>query len=152
VAGGYSEQNWDEDYSGDLQSSFDLIHYGASVRLTVAPSTTGEGWLADFGSPAIGFGLAWTGVDERIFAEKTNLFGAEASLWDIVYLRGGYVDENFGDGEASFGAGVKLHYRKMIGARFDYAKFPMGDIGNNDLDRYQVTAFLDPVRLWRRCP
>lgn len=148
VAGGYAEQDYNEPEADEIIIDLDYTHYGASLRLTVAPPTTGEGWLLDFGSPAIGIGLAWTRRDEEQ-SRATNLFGAEASLWDIVYLRGGYVDENFGDGEVSCGAGVALRYRHAIGARFDYARFPQGDIEDNDIDRYQVTAFLDPVLLWR---
>ena len=150
VAGAYSEQNWDE--------GFGLKHYGASVRLTIAPPTSGEGWLADFGSPSIGLGLLWTGVDEGS-VENTNLFGAEATVYDILYLRGGLVDENFSDSfpglddfrdpEPSFGGGVKLHYRKTIGVRFDYARFPFGILGG-EVDRFQASVFLDPVRIWKQ--
>jgi hypothetical protein len=146
IAGAYSRQDWDEEFMG-------INRYGASVRLTVAPPTDAEGWVADFGSPSIGFGLLWTAVDP---GNARNQFGAEATLDDILYLRAGLVESYFIDDffpgvpelktKASFGGGVKLNYRKMLGARFDYANFPGLSY---DLDRFQGSLFLDPIRLWK---
>ena len=149
LAGGYSEQNYNEEFSEDLDTYADLTQYGASVRLTVANPTTGEGFLRDFGTPAIAVALAWTQTDEG-FGANTNRFGAEGSLWDLIYLRGGYVDDKAGDVHGpSFGGGVSLQYRKAVGARFDYARYPLAEGLRSDLDRFQITAFLDPVRFWR---
>ena len=149
VAGAYSRKNWDE----EAFSSFS--HYGASVRLTVATPTDGEGWIAAFGSPSIGFGLLWTALDAG--GDATNSFGAEATVFDILYLRGGVVEDYFVTGffpgfaelrtEATFGGGVKLNYRKMLGARFDYARFPASVF--YDVDRFQGSLFVDPIRLWQ---
>jgi hypothetical protein len=147
IAGAYSRQDWDEEFLATNR-------YGASVRLTVALPTDGEGWLADFGSPSVGFGLLWTSIDAG--SNSTNQFGAEATLYDILYLRGGLVEDyfvaDFLQGypelgtEFAFGGGVKLNYRKMLGARFDYARFP-GVF--HEMDRFQGSVFVDPIRLWQ---
>jgi hypothetical protein len=134
LAGGYSEQNYEVT---------DWKRFGASVRLTMAPPTSGEGFIQEFGSPAVALGLAWTA--DRTFSSEVHQYGAEASLWDVVFLRGGFDDLGGGRRRASAGGGVAFTYRKAVGARFDYAwNERMGDL--DDWHRFQVTAFLDPLR------
>jgi hypothetical protein len=136
VAGGYSEQDYD-------LANWNRL--GASVRLTMAPPTSGKGLVQDIGSPAIALGLAWTA--DRRFSTEVHQYGAELSLWDLVFLRGGFEDRGGGLRRATAGGGVALTYRKAFGARFDYAwNERTGD--SDDWDRFQVTAFLDPLRLW----
>lgn len=145
LAGGYCEQNYEEDAS-DV-GLFATTRFGASMRLTMAPPTSGEGLVHEFGTPAIAFGLAWT-VTDRGFPSDMHHYGAEVSLWDLVFLRGG-LDDVGGLRRATAGGGVALTYRRAVGARFDYAwNERTGD--QDDWHRFQATAFLDPLGLWKR--
>lgn len=137
LAGGYSEQN----NVGRLSTR----RIGTSVRLTMAPGAARAGFIRDYGTPSIAFGLAWA-VREEDLSSDTNHYGAEMSLWDLVYLRGG-LDDLGGLRRAAAGAGIALTYRKAIGVRLDYAwNERTGD--QVDWSRFQATAFLDPSRLW----
>jgi hypothetical protein len=146
VGAGYSKQNYGEDRSSDIAPDENLTQYGASVRLTAATPTGGHGVLRDFATPALALGLAWTLTDGD-GSPHANQFGAEASLWDLILLRAGYVNRPGVIEGPSFGGGVALAYRQGIGARFDYARYPQAD-DLSDLDRFQVTAFFDPVALF----
>ena len=152
IAGGYSEQNYDEEASDTYYTDLDFTQYGASLRLTVAPPSSEGAFARDYGTPAIGVGVAWT-LSDVGFGDDTNRFGGEVSIYDILFLRGGYIDDKLTDVHgATFGGGVALQYRGKYGARFDYARVPLSDLLDSHQNRYQVSVFVDPFRLFLEKP
>ena len=149
LAGGYSEQNYDDDFSDDYFTTTDFTQWGASARLTIAVPSRSGSFVQDHGTPAIGVGLAWTRTDEGFSASEIDRLGAEVSLYDMLFLRGGLVDDPFdvNDG-ATFGGGVAMHAHRKFGARFDYARYPLSNL-RKDQDRFQLSVFVDPIRLFQ---
>ena len=102
-------------------------------------------------TPAIALGLSWDESDiysggRKVFDYASHV-GSELSLFDVLYMRYGYVDDDFaGVNGSTYGAGLSMKYKGIVGVRADWASYPV----NNDLlsrwDRYGITFFVDPYR------
>jgi len=161
VAGAYTRLDYLNDHGveyadGSTDELFEQRSLGGSALFTVALPNDGVGDLWDFATPSIRLGLAYEHTDvyeEDIkLADLGNRYGAELSVIDMLYLRYGRVDDDpFGvfHGD-TFGGGISLKYRNMVGLKGDYASFPRGSLLGKDYDRWGVTFFLDPYRLMKK--
>jgi hypothetical protein len=160
IAGAYTRINYLNDHnidygSGQTDEIFGHRSYGGSALFTVALPNDGVGDLWDFATPAIRLGVVYEHTE--LYEGDTNLgnlgnsYGAELSVIDMLYLRYGRVDgDALGSDDDTFGAGIALKYRNMIGVRGDYAAYPRGSFLASNYDRYGITFFVDPYRLMKK--
>jgi hypothetical protein len=160
LSGGYAQLNYDE--GGDVfyeglapDPVFELRRAGGAGRFTIALPTQRMGWIHDFVSPTVSLGVSWESSDYYDDGESFDLdierTGQELVVADVLYLRHGHVedDEVFAVEDETWGFGVSLRYRQMVGVRFDYGEYPYARTVEPDgsVDRYGITAFVDPFRL-----
>lgn len=160
VAGAYSRLNYLNDHNieypdGGTDDVFEQRHVGASTQFTFGLPNGGMGSLQNFAAPAVRLGVAWEQTDLYQDGDKLgdgpNRFGSELSVMDILYLRYGHEGDDFITAEGStFGVGLQICYRNMVGVKGDWASVPQAAFFNNDLDRYGLTVFVDPYRLMHK--
>lgn len=158
LAGGFAQLNYDDSkisYIDEDQANsiVEDRRLGFSARWTLALPARGA-WIWNFASPTLSAGLALQQskyYDESVqVAGTVNRSGEELVVANMLWLRHGYVDDKVGTVENdTWGLGVSLAYRNAIGARFDWAQVPQSKYLEQDVERRAVTAFLDPLRLWR---
>ncbi|HEY6572775.1 MAG TPA: hypothetical protein VI198_05600 [Candidatus Eisenbacteria bacterium] len=156
AAFGYSQRNYTEGNQGSNGVSFIAEErlLGGSARLTLRLPGGGTGGIWDFMTPTISFGATFESAkyyngEDGTGGGPASRSGQEIAFYDVLSLRHGYVSsdasEIHGD---TFGVGAKLRYKKMVGVGYDYATVPQSEF-LDDVDRHAVTAFVDPLLLWR---
>ncbi len=131
---------------------------GGSVRVTLRLPGETSGGIWDFLEPAIAFGATMESAKyyTKYFQDEdesggipSSRSGQEITLFDAISLRHGYFrsDDGIIDDD-TFGVGARLRYKKMIGVSYDYAKVPQSVFLEN-VKRHGVTAFVDPLLLWK---
>lgn len=158
LAGGFAQINYDDTQISyiDEDQSDPLIEdrrWGFSGRWTLA-FPADDSWIWKFASPTMGVGLGWQeskyyNGDVQV-GGTVHRSGQELVVADVLSLRHGYVDDPVGTIQNdTWGIGVGLAYQKAVGVRFDWAQVPQSKYLKQDVDRRGVTAFVDPVRLWK---
>lgn len=158
LGGGFAQRNYDDSqisYVGASGSDpvLEDRRLGASGRLTMAVAVVKPGGIWDFMSPTIALGATWEKSEYYeggdIAAGDVTRSGQEIVLADVLYLRHGYVDDPEGlIGDDTWGIGVGISYRGVLGARYDWAEVPQSKILDR-IDRNGFTMFFDPYRLWQ---
>lgn len=142
---------------------------GATLRVVVpgnpwgmqAPSSLPRWSLSGF-APFLEVGGGWDhesvgttrGDDARTFGPigvpyVVNRYGLEATIDQMLTVRGGYVDDPTGDiRAASYGFGFQLPIGHAAGIRYDFASVPQAT-GQPRVSRHSVYAFLDPIEVAR---
>ena len=163
VAAGFSMRNYaDNGGSGMFADEGANIQeerlLGGSARVAVRLAGESVGGIWNFVEPILALGLT---VEEANYYQgnaKLDNYdvarsGQELALLETLYLRHGYVnddagsppDDTYGIHDDTYGIGVRLHFKKMIGATYDWADVPQSYPPRNT--RQAVTFFVDPIRL-----
>lgn len=156
AAVGFSQRNFggddtSVDWVGDIHEERLL---GGAARVTLRLPGQAVGGIWDFLEPTIAFGATTESAKYYRDGDELDGFdgsrsGQEITLFDAISLRHGYVrnDASAVDDD-TFGVGARLRYKKMIGVSYDYAKVPQSVFLEN-VKRHGVTAFVDPLLLWK---
>ena len=160
IAGAYTRLNYLHDRplefaDGSTDEILEHDLYGGSVLFTAALPNDGVGDLWNFATPAIRMGVVYEHLklydNGNDLGGGGNRYGAELSVIDMLYLRYGRVDDDLlSNADNTFGGGIQLKYRNMIGVKGDYAAYPRGGFLNDNYDRWGITFFVDPYRLMKK--
>lgn len=127
---------------------------GGSARLTLGLPRAAAGGIWDFLEPTIAIGATYESAkyyqgEDEVGGTPATRTGQELTLFDAISLRHGHVSDDGStiDGD-TFGVGVRIRYRKMVGVSYDYANVPQATF-LGDVSRYAITAFVDPLLLWK---
>jgi hypothetical protein len=156
VAAAYAARNYADTATGSDFVTFvdeeQLI--GGSARLSARLPVADEGGIWNFVEPTLALGLTvesanYYGGDTKLKGYDITRAGEELALLETLYLRHGDMYYDAGDQTyETFGVGVRLRYKKMIGFTYDWAQVPQGVFFGN-VGRQGVTFFVDPLRLAR---
>ena len=158
LAAGFSQRNYDDsrlsyidEDQADPVTEERLV--GASARLTI-PLRRGSSPIWSFLNPEINLAGAWDQAryyegDIRVGGETITRTGQEITFLGLVSMRHGFIDDRSGQilGD-TWGVGVALQYRGMLGARYDWARIPQS-IFLGDVTRNGFSVFVDPYRMWQ---
>jgi hypothetical protein len=136
----------------------------AAVGVPKGMQRSGNGavrWLAEGADHVVAIGYAhdkkfWgTTLPEGSFGAtqyETEHHGVELDLMNVVALRYGHYRDALGDIDGdTWGIGVTARWSSIAGVRYDYGTLPQArDSGLRDLQRHQISVFLDPFSLSRR--
>jgi hypothetical protein len=133
-----------------LRASADLpvLH-----RIMTEPTTRGA--LARGLSPLLSFGIARDHAEidagEGTSGFETDGSGYEVAFANVVALRRGHFRDRLGDIDgATTGWSIALPIGRWGALKYEKARFPQAEgSGLDDLTRRAVTAWLDPVAIWR---
>ena len=157
VAGGYSMRNYADNGTGEGFVAFidEERLVGGSARVSARLPVAEEGGIWNFVEPTLALALTvetanYYGGDTKLNGSGITRAGEELGLLETLYLRHGNLYYDAGDlTEHTYGVGVRLRYKKMIGFTYDWAEVPEGVGFLGQIDRQAVTFFVDPLRLRR---
>jgi hypothetical protein len=121
-------------------------------RIMTAPTTAGA--LARGLSPILSLSVARDDAridaGEGTSAYETDGWGYELALANVVAIRRGRYVDRVGDIDGTTsGWSVGLPIGRWGALRYEQASFPQAEGLDEDLTRRAVTAWLDPVAIWR---
>lgn len=159
LAGGFSQRNYDEatiSYIDEDQSDpiVEERLVGASARLSIRLAEVDASGIWDFLTPVVSAAGAWEEAryywgGDRLGGSVIKRTGQEISLLGLVSLRHGFVEDQTGDiVDDTYGFGVGLQYRGILGARYDWAEVPQASFLDK-VEREGFTIWFDPYRLVR---
>lgn len=130
---------------------------GASARWSLfLPHTSGilsgGSWLLGTINPVVSLGATWEqgrySWRGRQDGSSIKRWGVELTWLDLISTRVGHVDDPTGTIQAAtWGLGAGIHYRDIVGARYDYASVPQSRYLER-LKRHDFSVFVNPVPLW----
>ncbi|HET9952650.1 MAG TPA: hypothetical protein VFS09_12730 [Candidatus Eisenbacteria bacterium] len=158
VAGGYSRRNYAENGGSWFLDEDADIHeerlLGGSARVAVRFPGATEGGFWNFAEPTLALGLTMETANyyqggSKLEGLDATRSGQELAIYETLFLRHGFVDEEAGYvHDDSWGVGVRLRYKKMVGFTYDWADSPQSEFLHH-IERQAVTFFVDPLRLLR---
>jgi len=163
LGAGYAEQGYDgnsivyidPDQADPLPR---LVKQGVAFHLEITPAVAVDEdrtWYWNLFSPLLSVGGAleqsqprWRGTD---LGERIDRRGVEVVIANVVTLRSGYIDDPTGAiQDNTSGWGLGLRYAGVAGVRYDRATVPQSKYLEEEVEPHGLTAFLDPIALWRK--
>lgn len=154
LAGGFSQRNYEESSISLIDESqpdpiLEERLVGASGRLSVRLADADQGGVWNFLIPVVSASGAWEEAryyfgGDRLGDQVIKRTGQELSLLGLISLRHGFIEDRGGDiVDDTYGVGVGLQYRGIVGARYDWAEVPQASFLSK-IEREGFTIWFDP--------
>ncbi|MDZ4183039.1 MAG: hypothetical protein U1B83_09195, partial [Candidatus Cloacimonadaceae bacterium] len=118
-------QGREPSYTGEEERIYKRLNLAGGLSATLLNPRFNDGSLPGMFSELASLRLM-AGASNEFASDPLILgFGGELGLVDLLFLRTGYHHDDAGNIKGlTYGAGLNLHFRKLINLRYDYAHFP----------------------------
>ncbi|MDZ4181733.1 MAG: hypothetical protein U1B83_02560, partial [Candidatus Cloacimonadaceae bacterium] len=121
-------QGRETSYTGEEECIYKRLNLAGGLSASLLNPRFNDGSLPGIFSELASLRLM-AGASHEFASDPLILgFGGELGLAELLYIRTGYHHDDAGKiSGLTYGAGLNLHFRKLINLRYDYAHFPAAE-------------------------